>query len=146
MIQIRKIAAEETYPIRLEILRKNISLPLVFDGDLDTDTFHLGVFKGDVLIAVSSFMKVRNKNFKGTQYQLRGMATLKEYRGLGAGNLMMEKAFSILNDLQIDCLWCNARIIAVKFYQKLGLKTFGDLFEIKPVGNHYVMFKNLRDA
>ena len=143
MIEIRKIKAKETYPIRLEVLRKNIPLPLVFDGDLDDDTFHLGAFKDGVLIAVSSFMKVNKSNFEGEQYQLRGMATLVEYRGLGAGKLMMQKAFSILNDLQIDCLWCNARVVAVKFYKKLGLETVGNLFEIKPVGNHYVMFKNL---
>ena len=145
MIEIKKITALETYPIRLEVLRKNIPLPYKFNGDLAVDTFHLGAFKNNDLIAVSSFMKVKNKNFEGEQYQLRGMATLNEYRGLGAGKLMMEKTFSILNDLQVDCLWCNARIVAVKFYEKRGLKTFRDLFEIKPVGNHYVMFKNLKN-
>ncbi|WP_456376418.1 GNAT family N-acetyltransferase [Lutibacter sp.] len=144
MIQIKKIAAADTYPIRLEVLRKNIPLPYKFNGDLDLDTFHLGAFENNKLIAVSSFMKVNNNNFKGEQYQLRGMATLLEYRGCGAGKLMMLEAFSILGSLQIDCLWCNARIVAVSFYEKQGLQKTGKIFTIKYVGEHYVMFKNLR--
>lgn len=143
MIQIKLISTEETYPIRLEVLRKNIPLPFEFNGDLDEDTFHLGAFKDEQLIAVSSYMKVGNKNFKGEQYQLRGMATLFDFQGFGAGKLMMEAAFKILNDLNMDCLWCNARVIAVPFYEKLGMKTFGEPFDIQYVGEHYVMFKVL---
>jgi len=143
MITIKKIKAEDTYPIRLEILRKDIPLPYEFNGDFDEDTFHLGAFKDEKLLAVSSYMKASNSNFKGTQYQLRGMATLIEYQGLGMGKLMLQESFSILQELKIDCLWCNARIIAVNFYEKLGLQTFGEKFDLKYVGEHYVMFKYL---
>jgi predicted GNAT family N-acyltransferase len=144
MMQIKKISALETYSIRLEILRKNIPLPYKFNGDFDKNTFHLGVYKNNKLIAVSSYMKVKSNNFKGEQYQLRGMATLNEYQGFGAGKLMMQKAFSILNELKIDILWCNARIIASDFYKNLGLQTLGDKFEIPYVGHHYLMFKKLK--
>jgi predicted GNAT family N-acyltransferase len=144
MIQIKKISAHDTYPIRLEVLRKNIPLPYEFNGDFDKDTFHLGAFDNNKLIAVSSYMKAKNSNFEGTQYQLRGMATLGEYQGVGAGKLMMQEAFTLLNKKNIDCLWCNARVIAVDFYKKQGLETFGDQFEIPLVGNHYVMFKKLK--
>ncbi|PHS52517.1 MAG: GNAT family N-acetyltransferase [Lutibacter sp.] len=145
MIEIKKITALETYPIRLEVLRKNIPMPYEFSGDLAIDTFHLGAFKNNELIAISSFMKVNNKNFKGEQYQLRGMATIAKYQGYGAGKMMMQKAFSILTILKMDCLWCNARIIAVNFYKNQGLKTFGKLFSIEHIGDHYVMFKDLNN-
>jgi len=144
MIQIKKISAEETYPIRQEVLRKNIPLPYKFNGDFDESTFHIGAFSNNKLIAVSSYMKAENKNFKGKQYQLRGMATLVESQGTGAGKLMLQEAFSILAEMNIDVLWCNARLIAVDFYKKQGLKTFGKLFEIPLVGAHYVMFKKLK--
>ncbi|WP_240665654.1 GNAT family N-acetyltransferase [Lutibacter sp. HS1-25] len=141
MIQIKKISAEETYPIRLEVLRKNIPLPYQFDGDFDNDTFHLGAFKNEQLIAVSSYMKTSNNLFKGNQFQLRGMATLEAFQGLGAGKLMMETAFEILVNLKIDCLWCNARTNAVPFYKKLGMAIKGNSFDIKYVGLHYTMAK-----
>lgn len=143
MIKIKKIVAPVTFPIRLEVLRKNIPLPYEFNGDFDKDTFHLGAFKDGNLIAVSSFMKASNNHFKGEQYQLRGMATLEEFQGVGAGKLMMQKAFEVLKELKTNCLWCNARVIAVPFYEKLGMKTFGEQFEIKYVGDHFVMFKYL---
>ena len=144
MIEIKKISASDTYQVRLEVLRKNIPLPFKFNGDLDSDTFHLGVFKNDKIIAVSSFMKVKNKNFKGEQFQLRGMATLIKFQGLGAGKLMMKEALFILKSLGTDYLWCNARIVAVNFYKKAGLQTFGEKFMIPDIGDHYVMFIKLR--
>jgi len=143
MMQINKISAKETFPIRLEVLRKNIPLPFEFNGDFDEDTFHLGAFENNQLIAVSSFMKAKNSLFKGEQYQLRGMATLEAYQGTGAGKLMMETAFEILKALKADCLWCNARLIAVPFYEKLGMRTFGESFDIKLIGLHFTMFKML---
>jgi len=143
MIEVKKISAKDTFNIRLKVLRKNIPLPYEFKGDFDENTFHLGAFKKNKLIAVSSYMKVENENFKGTQYQLRGMATLEEFQGFGAGKLMIQKAFEILKVLNIDCLWCNARVIAVNFYKKQGLQTFGEKFDINHVGAHYVMYKYL---
>ncbi|MFA5300694.1 MAG: GNAT family N-acetyltransferase [Lutibacter sp.] len=143
MIQIRNISAQDTFPIRLEVLRKNIPLPYEFNGDFDKDTIHLGAFKNGKLIAVSSYMNASNHNFKGNQYQLRGMATLTEYQGFGAGKLMLEKIFLILIEKKIDVLWCNARLVAVDFYKKQGFQTFGERFKISYIGEHYVMFKKL---
>lgn len=143
MIQIKEISAEETFPIRLEVLRKNIPLPFEFKGDFEVETFHLGAFKNDKLIAVSSYMKVNNKNFEGNQCQLRGMATLTEYQGFGAGKLMLQKAVQILKEKNSNLLWCNARIAAIDFYKKQGFETFGKKFEISYVGKHYVMFKKM---
>ena len=85
MIEIKKIEASETFPIRLEVLRKNIPLPYEFNGDFDKDTFHLGAFKDGKLIAVSSFMKASNTNFKGLQFQLRGMGSAIGSQGNGYG-------------------------------------------------------------
>jgi len=118
-------------------------LPFEFNGDFDKDTIHLGAFKNDQLIAVSSYMKASNKNFNGNQYQLRGMATLKEYQGFGAGKLMLQKAVQILKEKSNNILWCNARIAAVDFYKKHGFQTFGEKFDILYVGEHYVMLKEI---
>lgn len=139
MLVIKEIRPDETHPIRKEVLRKNIPLPVVFSGDDEETTFHLGVYLGEELIAISSFMNTGVDLFEGNQYQLRGMATLPKYRGKGAGRLMMLRAFELLKKRNVDVLWCNARIVAVDFYRKLGLKTLGNKFDIKPIGDHYLM-------
>ena len=143
MIQIKEISAKETFPIRLEVLRKNIPLPYEFNGDFETETIHLGAFKDEKLIAVSSYMKAGYKDFEGNQFQLRGMATLTEFQGFGAGKLMLQEAVQIIKEKKCNLLWCNARIAAVDFYKKQGFQTFGEKFEISFVGDHYVMFKNI---
>jgi predicted GNAT family N-acyltransferase len=40
-------------------------------------------------------------------------------------------------------MWCNARIPAVPFYERLGWKTFGAAFEVAGIGPHVKMFRGL---
>ena len=143
MIEIKNIKVEETYNIRQSVLRDNIPLPYKFDGDLDKDTFHMGAFENKKLIAVSSFMKVSNANFKGTQYQLRGMATLTKHQGLNAGKLMLQQTFLMLKNMKVDVLWCNARLNAINFYEKQGFVIFGSQFNVDYIGPHFIMYKDL---
>lgn len=142
-MDVRIISAEDTYPIRLELLRNNSPISHEFSGDTDKDTFHLGVFYKGKIVAVSSYMKSSNSLFQGAQYQLRGMATTVSLQGKGCGRLMIERAEEIIKSKQIDLIWCNAREVALKFYQKQGFKLVGELFDIQYAGLHAVMFKNI---
>jgi predicted GNAT family N-acyltransferase len=142
-LNVQEISAKDTYPIRKGVLRKGIPLPYQFHGDRDKDTIHLGTFNNGELIAIASFMKSNNANFKGVQYQLRGMATLESHRGRGSGKMMMRAILPKLRELGVGHLWCNARIEAIGFYKKQGLQIYGDPFEVAHIGTHYVMFKKL---
>jgi ribosomal protein S18 acetylase RimI-like enzyme len=143
MVQIKYIIPEETYQIRKKILRKNMNLPVEFHGDFDKETFHLGLFEDNKLVSIASFVKAIKENFKGSQFQLRGMATLAEYQGNGFGKLLILEAEKILKEKNILILWCNARVSAVHFYYKQGFQSIGQEFDIPQIGGHYVMFKKL---
>ncbi len=143
MIEIKRIKAEETYDIRKEVLRKNIDLPHTFVGDMDKDTFHLGLFIDQKIVGVVSFMKSTNKVIKGEQYQLRGMATLNDFQGKGYGKELTLHGIDILKKKQIDDLWCNARVSALDFYKKMGFQIIGKEFEVPKIGGHFVMFLKL---
>lgn len=145
MILIKKITAEATYKIRLEVLRKDISLPCQFQGDLEAETLHVGVFLTDDLVGVSSFMKNENALFTDkNQYQLRGMATLSEARGKGCGKQLIDFAVQRLQHKKATILWCKAREVAVDFYKKTGFLIIGDPFFIPQIGMHYIMYKRLQ--
>lgn len=144
MKTIKKILPEETYNIRKEVLRAGVNLPFKFQGDFDTKTFHLGAFNKEVLVGVATFIKQNCNLLSGTHYQLRGMATLPEVRGKGFGNLLIDSAVQEIEDRNIDVLWCNAREVAQKFYQKNGFKTIGKPFEVDQIGTHYIMYKPLK--
>jgi predicted GNAT family N-acyltransferase len=143
MIEIKNISPEQTYDIRLEVLRKGIDLPVQFSGDNDSETFHLGVFENTRLVGISSFMKTNNSHFGTKQYQLRGMATISETRGKGYGKALLKYAIEMLKDKKMTILWCNAREVALEFYLKLGFKIKGESFDIPKIGIHYVLYKEL---
>lgn len=143
MVQIRKISADKTYQIRLEILRNGMDLPVQFSGDFDKETFHLGVFEDGNLKGIASFMKTTNDLFELPQYQLRGMATLEEVRGKGLGKQLLIEGINILRDRNVRVLWCNAREVALNFYEKLEFSVEGNSFEIPEIGKHYIMYKKI---
>ena len=55
----------------------------------------------------------------------------------------MNKSFKILKQKKCDLLWCNARLVAVNFYKSLGFNIIGNLFDIKEIGPHYYMYKEI---
>lgn len=144
---LRKIAAEETYQIRSEVLRpgKPVS-ECHFEGDFDENTFHLGIFQDQRLMGVASFMKNKFHEFQDPiQFQLRGMAVLPEGRGKNYGKKLLLEGENILkNEYKSVLLWFNAREVAEKFYQKYNYKTYGDYFMIPNVCLHIVMFKTIQ--
>ncbi|MCH2033519.1 MAG: GNAT family N-acetyltransferase [Tenacibaculum sp.] len=144
MVSVKKIDAKDTYHLRLEVLRKNIDLPHEFDGDLDETTFHVGVIEDHNIVCIGTFMKNSLEEIKGIQYQLRGMATSSEVRGKGYGKLLLNFATNELLKLKVEFLWCNAREVAVKFYEKNQFEIIGDRFENK-AGPHYKMFKTIKN-
>ena len=144
MIEIRKIKAEDTYPIRKEELRKNVSLSHTMSGDKDAETLHLGLFVDNELAGIGSFMRTSLSDFKEEpQYQLRGMATRASHQGRGFGRLLLTEAEKRLKENGVALLWCNARVIALDFYLKMDYEAHGDAFDLPEIGTHYKMYKRL---
>ena len=143
-IRIIKLKAGDTYSIRKEVLRKNMTLSHEMKGDHESDALHLGVYERDKLVCIGSFMKAARIDLEGRQYQLRGMATIDTAQGKGYGKLLLQEAEAILKSKDIDILWCNARVVANDFYKKMGYQVMGDVFEAPQIGPHYVMFKKLK--
>lgn len=145
-IDIKEIRAVETHTVRHSILRPNQSIGACdYPGDHDEKTFHLGAFDNGKLIGIASFYEEALKVFTGSpQYRLRGMATLPEYRGKHIGQKLIKFAEDILMDRGAALWWCNARMSAIGFYEKLGLAIYGDEFQIEGIGPHKVMVQHLQ--
>ena len=95
------------------------------------------------MVGVATFLKNENPNFKGSQYQLRGMAVLEDYQKKRVGEMLINQAAKQLTDDGIQILWFNAREIALSFYKNLNFQIKGDPFDIKSIGTHYLMYKKL---
>jgi GNAT superfamily N-acetyltransferase len=141
-IKVRTITAKETWPLRLAVLRPGRPVEAAkFPGDDLPGTRHFGAFIGGKLLGITSLYLAEMPERPGVSaYQLRGMATALDVRGLGLGRALVQAcaAFTRANEAQL--LWCNARTGAVGFYRKLGFEITGGEFEIPDVGPHFRMF------
>ncbi|MBI1375154.1 MAG: GNAT family N-acetyltransferase [Phycisphaera sp.] len=133
-----------------------------FDGDDAPTTRHIGVFLLDAdtdnidnidnidnandadpapgdNVGCATFML--NNWRDAPAWQLRGMATRADLRGCGVGSAMLHFARAVLTDVapHVTQLWCNARVPAAPFYEKLGWTIASDEFVIPTAGPHFRM-------
>lgn len=145
MINFKRIATKETYPIRQEVLRKGKPIKSChFANDEEATTFHLGCFENEILKGIVSVYETQNPVFPETkQFQLRGMAVLPSNQKQGFGSLLVKEAEKVALKQNIELIWFNARENAVDFYKRINYVILGTRFEIEGVGTHFIMFKKL---
>ena len=142
---IKEITTQETFLVRNLVLRPGKPVETCFfEGDDFTDTKHFGLFIDRKIIGVISIYKNKNVIFiDPNQYQIRGMAVLKEFQERGYGKLLVKHCENYLKNNNTTLVWFNARETAIPFYEKLGYTKNGFPFVITDVGIHFLMFKNL---
>lgn len=145
-MRIRFIRTEDTYPLRLLVLRPGGTVEdCQWANDRLEGSFHLAAEVGEQRIAIGSFYPEKHPALSGwKQFRLRGMATHPEFRGRGAGRRLLRFALEHLEGQQVDVLWCNAREVAVPFYEAMGFKVSGDAFDIPGIGLHYLMWRKVQ--
>jgi GNAT superfamily N-acetyltransferase len=146
-MKVLRINASDTYSIRQQVLIPDHDLKKAkFEFDEDEDiSFHLGAFMDHTLVSVASFYYERNPLFADQhQYRLRGMATLAEFQGQGLSSELLNMAFPIIKQNFCTLLWCNARVSAVGYYEKVGFKILSDeVTEVEGIGPQVLMYKNI---
>jgi predicted GNAT family N-acyltransferase len=143
---IRFIALEHVFDVRNIVLREG-KMPAGeprFPSDDHQGAFHLGYFDGDKLVCVASFHPENYKDFAGNAYQLRGMATLEEYRGKSIGNQLLNFAIVYLRGQKANYVWCNARKKALKFYDSIGFEIVSPEFDVPGIGPHHAMYLKIQ--
>ena len=89
----------------------------------DWDGMHFGLYyQYELTGAVSLFID-------GATAQFRKMAVLPNDQGKGFGLQLLQYLVDYCKSQGIENLWCNARVSAIGFYQKLGFATVGETYE-----------------
>ena len=143
IIKIGRIKAKETYAVRHTILRPNQTIAQCqYPGDLDDSTAHFGAFQGLHLVGILSIYDANNNHFNDSHcWQLRAMATVESIRGQGCGLKLLRAAEEYTLKLGTGCIWANARINAVGFYQKAGYVITGEEFNVPDIGPHLLVYR-----
>ena len=136
---IKKVKASNIRRIRHRNLRQGKPYSTTsYKRDEEKNTFHLACFLNKELISCATFYPQNNKLFPNEKsYRLRGMATDDKYRKRGIGKKIMIQAFEEIKRKEGTLLWCNARIAAVDFYKKIGLKKNGKELDNTEKRPHY---------
>lgn len=153
---VRPISAAEARPLRSEILRPGQPPDsLVYPGDDVPGSFHAGAFAEGEIVGIAtvypepmppeSAAALPDVGFDpNNAFRLRGMATRATLQGAGLGRAVLTRCIEHVRDAGAEVLWCNARVGALGFYERLGFATVGDEFDIAGIGPHYVMWKDVR--
>jgi predicted GNAT family N-acyltransferase len=140
-LSVAEVAAEETYALRGAVLRPNGG-EITWAGDEDPATFHLAAHTDDgAVIGVVRYSPAPCpwRPMARSPWQLRGMATDAAVRGAGAGRLLVVEGLARVAARGGDLVWCDARVTAAGFYERMGFEVVTDEFEKPGIGPHLGM-------
>ncbi len=140
---VRRVRPDEIVDLRWRILRGGLPrTEAIFAGDELPTSFHFAATTRDRILCCAT-MHV-NEWEAEPAYQLRGMATDNDCRGMGLGKRVLSAMeIAIATETPIRLLWCNARTPALEFYRKQGWEVRSAVFEIPTAGPHVRMTKRL---
>jgi predicted GNAT family N-acyltransferase len=142
-VTVEEVPAAATYPLRRAILRPDGS-DLAWVGDEDETTFHLAARSttGDVIGVVRfSPAPCPWRPEARAPWQLRGMATDPAVRGTGAGRALLAHGLAQVASRGGDLVWCDARVSAAGFYERMGFTVVTQQFDKPDIGPHLGMLR-----
>jgi len=124
------LTASDTHDLRRRVLRTGTpSVELVWDGDDDPRTFHLGVDDHGRTVAVSTWLERRYPDRPAEPgRQLRGMATDPEWRGTGVSADLLAEGLRRCSERGAVLVWARARCTAIGFYERHGFSPVGPVY------------------
>ena len=135
---IRKLRHEVLWP------HKDSFKDCVIEPDGIDTTFHMGAIENNIVVGTSTFLVDINDKFNTkSQYRLRAMATSPSVRGKQVGRQIIEVSIEKLKNMGVELLWCDARLEATGFYEKLGLQMKGEIYDVPNIGPHKLMYIKL---
>lgn len=118
MNDIEQITQELTWKLRQKELYPHLPIDAIKLPE-DDQGIHLGLFYENKLVTVVSLFEGDNA------LQFRKLATDKNHQGKGLGSKMIKYILDFATEKQLEKIWCNARLTATGFYEKLGFYPTG---------------------
>jgi GNAT superfamily N-acetyltransferase len=159
-IGIGPVEPERTYGLRHQVLRphQQVSEMGWMDSD-DPKALVVAATTGDgQVVATGAVRPERSPAALGTlleptvvgdqppAWRLRAMATRPDLTGTGLGAAVLGELVGHVAALGGGLLWCTARIRAVPFYERAGLRTAGTVWDAEGIGPHIHMWRVVEGA
>lgn len=137
----KKIESKEELQLAFQVRKtvfveeQGVSIDIELD-EYDTTSEHVLVLDNEKAIATGRMRELDGKA------KLQRICVLKEYRGTGAGKLILQKLEEIAKEKNIGMSILNAQLHAKDFYEKLDYEVVSDIFMEQNI-EHVTMIKNL---
>jgi len=114
---------EDAFYVRREVFIKEQNVPETEEFDkADLISHHIVVYACDRPIATGRLFKSEN------EWLIGRISVLKEFRGIHAGKLVVDKLLEKAYELKAATIHIHAQTHAVSFYEKFGFTAYGKPF------------------
>ena len=151
-MEIKRIQPEDTVPLRHAVLWPNKPISYVLLPE-DSAGHHFGAFlsKTEPAVAVISLFieslpvpenvpkAAVSSGTTPRAARFRKFACHPLHQGRGIGSALLADTFNAARELGCAVIWCDARLETAPWYEKRGMRRFGDTFFKGPV--EYVRMK-----
>jgi len=147
--RIEQVDVAQVYDLRHRILRVDMAREAAyFAGDDEPTAMHLATRDehGRIIACVTLIQRDYEDMNNGQRvpgWQLRGMAVDGAWQSRGIGSVLLHEAVRRIKAKEDGRqLWCNARVPAMRFYQRHGWRVVSQPFEIPTAGPHVRMVRD----
>ena len=146
--EVRTVDAEAVRPLRRALLRPHQQVEeLVYPGDDNPDTLHVGAFRHGHLVGIATIVpRPMPGRRERHAWQVRGMAVEHGQRGYGLGGRLLAACIDHAAIHGGRLVWCNARAGSSGFYERYGFSRDGEPFQLADIGPHYRMYRAITPA
>ena len=126
---------EKAFSIRHKVFVIEQDCPEDLEYEFEEESTHFLLFEDKIPLATARYRKT-NKGFK-----LERFAVLKSARGKGYGMQILKAILYDLNNKK-EVKYMHAQKQVISFYEKVGFKKVGDLFEEAGIMHYKMTFKD----
>ncbi|KAI0691158.1 GCN5-related N-acetyltransferase [Cerioporus squamosus] len=139
-VAIRRISAEETVPLRHSVLWPEHPVSYVLLPE-DASGYHYGALLPDTatpVAVISVFVDplpptpgaiCTPSDTSARAARFRKFACDPRYQGRGIGTMLLKHVFEVaVSEMVCGVIWCDARMSAAGWYERRGMKKYGDTF------------------
>ncbi len=150
---VREVPPRATRALRREVLRPGARLDEALQDDEAPGARGFAAFTDDavpiacgLVLPAAPPAPLRARVGRDLGFRLRGMATVPEHRGEGAGTLVLAACMDYVAEAGGGLLWCHARVPARSLYERAGFAVEGEPFEEPGIGPHLLMWVRVAPA
>ncbi|MES2265541.1 MAG: GNAT family N-acetyltransferase [Bacteroidota bacterium] len=121
MLSIEQITPRLTWRLRSEVLYPNQPVNSMIMEE-DEQGYHFGAFEDNKLVGAVSLFK------HADDWQFRKLAVVAATQKRGIGTQLLAYITGFVERENGTKIWCNARLSATGFYEKLGYSRVGEEF------------------